>query len=237
MPSRETRSGCARPSHHATTAPQSWPTIAHARERRRRAGPLRPPPAHRRGRRRRRPACRSCCSRLVGNDDPEAGRGQGADLPPPPVPEVGKAVQEDDGRTPSGPASTTWSRRPFVRTKRSSREGRAIVDPSILSLARRKSAGQQDPPSNRACGFPAHGLRVVSRPEHYAAPCCQKGCSGSGRCRADGEGQGCRSSHESSARTHRAELSPLAFDAQGVQPPPHVSVELLKRRAAFPVRK
>jgi hypothetical protein len=37
----------------------------------------------------------------------------------------------------------------------------ALVDPTSFSV--RGGDVEQDPRSNRACGFPAHGLRVVSR--------------------------------------------------------------------------
>ena len=37
-------------------------------------------------------------SPLIGHDDPIAGLGQGHDLAPPHVPEVGKAMQQDDER-------------------------------------------------------------------------------------------------------------------------------------------
>jgi hypothetical protein len=38
----------------------------------------------------------SVVTALVGDDHPEAGRGKRLDLPAPPVPELGKAVQQDD---------------------------------------------------------------------------------------------------------------------------------------------
>src|SRR5580698_8190197 len=88
----------------------------------------------------------------------------------------------------------------------------------------------QDPLSNRACGFPAHGLPVVSRAAALRA-LLPEGLLGV----AHGSPQAMKTDVlEVFARPARRfaclELPALALDAKGSQPPVDVAIELVEAR-------
>src|SRR4029450_9887261 len=89
--------------------------------------------------------------------------------------------------------------------------------------------GQQDPLSNRACGFPAHGLRVISRADALRGLLLPEGLLRI----ADGSAQAVKTDGDEVAATPAfglsgAQMSALAIHAQGSESAPHVAVELVE---------
>src|SRR5712692_7512774 len=104
--------------------------------------------------------------------------------------------------------------------------GRALVDPISLRRVRRRC--EQDPRSNRACRFPAHGLRVAI---HVAALRSLR--------IADGPAQAIEPvALEEVARPEPgltgAQVPAFAPDEKGAEPGPDVSVDLVELASGVP---